>query len=135
MHHESLPEATPGDNVGLTLRTCLSRTSREDTSPLIPRTSQHPEFLTSLPRSLFLIILARSPTDTALSLIATPRTLLASSLRSRRRLTVVLASLPKTTPSSSSLVTPLLSLLPPASPCVWSPSQSSHPLEGSLSVT
>merc|ERR1712117_205860 len=49
---------------------------REDTSPLIPRTSQQLEFLTSLPKSLFSIILARSPTDTALSLIATPRTLL-----------------------------------------------------------
>merc|ERR1712096_443580 len=78
---------------------------REDTSPLIPRTSQHPVSLTSLPRLLSSITLARSPTDTALSLIATPRTLLASLPRSRRRLIVVLVSLPKTTPSSSGLVT------------------------------
>merc|ERR1712088_215245 len=112
-----------------------SRTSREDTSPLIPRTSQHPESPTSLPRLLSSITLARSPTDTALSLIATLRILLASLLRSRRRLTVVLVSLPKTTPSSSSLVTLPSSRSPPASPCVWNPSQSSLPLEGSLSVT
>merc|ERR1711862_801677 len=90
---------------------------------------------TSLLRLLSSTTLARFPTDTALSLIATQRTLLASLLRSRRRLTVVLESLPKTTPSLSNLVTLLLSFSTPASPCVWSPSLSSHPLEGSLSVT
>merc|ERR1712112_360454 len=121
--------------LGSTSRTCPSRTSREDTSPLIPRTSQLLEFRTLLLRLLSSTTLARFPTDTALSLIATQRTLLASLLRSRRRLTVVLESLPKTTPSLSNLVTLLLSFSTPASPCVWNPSLSSHPLEGSLSVT
>merc|ERR1711878_146882 len=62
-------------------------------------------------------------------------TLLASSLRSRRRLTVVPVSQPRTTPSSSSLEMPPLSSSPPASPCVWRPSLTILPLEGSLCVT
>merc|ERR1712211_122585 len=51
MHHESLPEAVPGDNVGSTSRTCRSRTSREATSPPTPKTSLPLVFLTSPPRS------------------------------------------------------------------------------------
>merc|ERR1712108_59933 len=37
MHHEALPEAVPGDNVGLTSRTSPSRTSVAVTSPVTPR--------------------------------------------------------------------------------------------------
>merc|ERR1719328_611008 len=47
MHHESLPEAVPETTLASTSRTSLSRTSREDMSPPTPRTSQHPESLTS----------------------------------------------------------------------------------------
>merc|ERR1712152_10469 len=69
----------------------------------------HHESLPSPPRLLSSIILARSATDTLLSLIVTQLTLLASLLRSRRRSTVVPESLLRTTPSSSSLEMPLLS--------------------------
>merc|ERR1712013_241576 len=129
------PRPPQETTLGSTSRTCPCRISREDMSPLIPRTSQLLEFRISLLRSLSSTTLVRFPTDTVLSLIATQRTLLASLLRSRRRLTVVLESLPKTTPSLSNLVTLLLSYSTPASPCVWSHSLSSHLWEGSLSVT
>merc|ERR1712045_582446 len=59
---------------------------------------------------------ARSATATAPSSTATPRTLPASLLRSRRRLTAVPASPPRTTPSSSSPVTPPSCCSPPSSP-------------------
>merc|ERR1719422_51026 len=103
------PRLFPETTLASTSRTSLSRTSREDTSPPTPRTSLHPESLTSPLRLLFSIILARSATDTLLFLIVTQLTLLASLLRSRRRLTVVLESLLKTIPSSSSLEMPLSS--------------------------
>merc|ERR1712209_169421 len=74
--------------------------------PLTPRTSLHLESLTSLPRLLSSITLVRSAMDTLLSLIVTQLTLLASLLRSRRRLTVVPVSPWRTTPSSSSLEMP-----------------------------
>merc|ERR1719322_1437835 len=109
MHHESLPELCPETTLASTSRTSLSRTSREDMSPPTPRTSQHPESLTSPPRLLSSITLARSATDTLLSWIVTQLTLLASLLRSRRWLTVVLVSLLRSTPSSSSLEMPLSS--------------------------
>merc|ERR1712177_166549 len=58
---------------------------------------------------------------------ATPLTLLASSPRSWRRLTGVLASPPRTPPSSSSPETLPSSSCSPASPCASSPSPSSLP--------
>merc|ERR1712112_132185 len=126
---------SPETTLASTSRTSLSRTSREDTSPQTQRTSQHLESLTSPLRSSFLTTLAKSATDTALSLIVTQLTLLASLLRSRRRLIVVLVSLLRTTPSSSSLVMPLLSSSPQASPCALKPSLTILHLEDSLSVT
>merc|ERR1719275_532132 len=83
MHHESLPEAVPGDNVGFNIK----NVSVKD----IKRGYVTPD---------------RCPTATLLCLIATPRTLLASSPRSWRRLTGVPESPLRTLPSSSSLVTP-----------------------------
>merc|ERR1711915_276866 len=109
--------------------------SREDTSPPTPKTSQHLESLTSPLRLSFSTTLARSATDTALSLIVIQLTLLASLLRSRRRLIVVLVSLPRTTLSLSSLVMPLSSSSPQASPCALKPSLTILHLEDSLSVT
>merc|ERR1712228_1033993 len=79
--------------------------------------------------------LDRCPTATPQCSTATPLTLLASSPRSWRRLTGVLASPPRTLPSSSSPETPPLSSCSPASPCASSPLPSSLPLEGSPSGT
>merc|ERR1712130_800099 len=131
-HSQKLPLETTLDLIS---RTCLSRTLREDMWPLIQRTSQQLEFLTSLLKLLFSITLARFPMDTALSSIATLRILLASLPRSKRRLTVVPVSLLRIIPSLSSLVMLLLFFCPLASQCAWNPSPSSLPLEGSLSVT
>merc|ERR1711902_472026 len=103
-HSPKLPQETTLDLIS---RTCLSRTLREDMWPLIQRTSQQPEFLTSLLKLLFSITLARFPMDTALSSIATLRILLAS------------------------LLMLLLFFCPLASQCAWNPSPSSLPLEGS----
>merc|ERR1711946_52133 len=72
-------------------------------SPPTPRTSPPLVWLTSPPRSSSSTTPDRCQTATAPSLIATPLTLLASLPRSRRRLTVVPVSPPRTTPSSSSL--------------------------------
>merc|ERR1712096_77360 len=77
----------------------------------------------------------RFPTDIAQSWIVTLHILLASLLRSRRKLTVVLVSRLKTIPSSSSLVMLPLSSWSPASQCVSSRSQSFLLLEGLPSVT
>merc|ERR1711902_360798 len=65
------PRLFPETTLASTSRTSLSRTSREDMLPPTPRTSQHPESLTSPPRLLSSIILARLATDTLLSLIVT----------------------------------------------------------------
>merc|ERR1711915_263260 len=73
--------------------------------------------------------------DIVLSLIVTLPTLLASLLRSRRRLTVVLVNLLKTTPSSSSLEMLLLYNWCRVSPCALRPSLNIHHLEDLLSVT
>merc|ERR1719348_1173197 len=70
---------SPETTLASTSRTSRSRISREDMSPLTQRTSQHLESQISL---------VRSAMDTALSLIVTQLTLLASLLKSRRRLTV-----------------------------------------------
>merc|ERR1712096_272256 len=127
-----LPQETTLDS---TSGTSQSRTSREDMSPLTPRTSQHPVSRTSQPRSSSWTTPDRFPTDTVQSWIVTLPILLASLLRSRRKLTVVLESLPKTIPSSSSLVMLPSSSWSLASQCVSSLSQSSSLLEGLLSVT
>merc|ERR1712027_163946 len=106
-----------------------------DMSPPTPRTSQHLESPTSLLRSSFLTTLVRSAMDTALSLIVTQLTLLASLLRSRRRLTVVLVSQLRTIPSSSSLEMPPLFCSLQASQCVLRHSLTILHLEDLLSET
>merc|ERR1711915_388255 len=118
-----------------TSRTSQLRISREVMLPLIPRTSLQLEFKTSPPRLLFLTIQDKFLTDTVLSLIVTLPTLLASLLRSRRRLTVVLVNLLKTTLSSSSLEMLLLYSWCQASPCALRLSLNIHHLEDLLSVT
>merc|ERR1711915_904668 len=116
-----------------TSRTSQLRISREVMLPLIPRTSLQLEFKISLPRLLFLTTQDKFLMDTVLSLIVTLPTLLASLLRSRRRLTVVLVNLLKTTPSSSSLEMQLLYSWCQASPCALRPSLNIHHLEALLS--
>merc|ERR1711976_780989 len=118
-----------------TSRTCQLRTSREDMSALITRTSQLLVFRISLHRSLFSTILAKCPTDTALSWTVTLHILRASSPRSRRRLIVVQVSPPRIIPSSSSLVMLPLSSLFQANLCVLKLSPSILLLEGLLFVT
>merc|ERR1712029_432657 len=135
MHHESLPEAVPGDNVGFNIRTSRLRISREVMLPLIPRTSLQLEFRTSLPRLLFSTTQDKFLTDTVQSLIVTLPISLASLPRSRRRLTVVLANPLKTTPSLLSLETLLLSSWCQASPCALRLSLNIPHLEDLLSVT
>merc|ERR1719300_1385905 len=129
------PRLSPATTLASTSRTCQSRISSVAMSPPTPRTSLPLVFLTSLPRSSCSTIPDRCPTATLLCLIATPRTLPASSPRSWRRLTGVLESPLRMLPSSSSPVTLPLSSCSPASPCASSPSLSSPPLEGLPSGT
>merc|ERR1712098_914381 len=103
--------------------------------PLIPRTSLQLEFRTSLPRLLFSTTQDKFLTDTVQSLIVTLPISHASLLRSRRRLTDVLANPLKTAPSLLSLATLLLSSWCQASPCALRLSLNIPHLEDLLSVT
>merc|ERR1711915_365848 len=118
-----------------TSRTSQLRISREVMLPLIPRTSLQLEFKISLPRLLFLTTQDKFLMDTVLSSIVTLPTLLASLLRLRRRLTVVLVNLLKITLSSSSLEMLLLFSWCQASPCVLRLSLNIHHLVDLLSAT
>merc|ERR1719300_2092812 len=135
MHHESLPEAVPGDNVGFNVKNVSVKDIKRGYVASDSRTSQLLESQTSLLRLSFLTTLAKFPMDIALFLIATLHTLLASLLRSRRRLIVVLVNPQKTSPNSSSLVMLLLLHWCQASPCVLKLSPNFHHLEDLLSVT
>merc|ERR1712107_385835 len=77
----------------------------------------------------------RCPTATPPCWIVTPLTLLASSLKSRRRSTDVQVRPLRRTPSSSSPEMPPSSLSSPASPCASRLSLTTLPLDVSLSVT
>merc|ERR1712135_133566 len=79
--------------------------------------------------------LVKSTLDTHQSLIATPLTLPASSPNSRKRSIVVPVRSWKTTPSSSSPVTPLLPSSPHRSQCASSPSRNTHLLDVLPSVS
>merc|ERR1712137_1349176 len=106
MHHESLPEAVPGDNVGFNVKNVSVKDIKRGYVASDSKNKPASVWLTSPPRSSSSTTPDRCQTATAPSLIATPLTLLASLPRSRRRLTVVPVSPPRTTPSSSSLETP-----------------------------
>merc|ERR1711928_176238 len=114
MHHESLPEAVPGDNVGFNIKNVSVKDIKRG-------------YVTSDSKN--------KPASGVSDFTAQPPTLPASSPRSWRRWTGVPASPPRTPPSSSSLATPPSSSCSPASPCALSPSLSSLPLEGSPSGT
>merc|ERR1712173_555383 len=106
MHHESLPEAVPGDNVGFNIKNVSVKDIKRG---YVTSDSKNKPATGVSDFTAQVIVLnhpARSATATAPSSTATPRTLLASLPRSRRRLTAVPVSPPRTTPSSSSLVTP-----------------------------
>merc|ERR550517_742749 len=135
MHHESLPEAVPGDNVGFNVKNVSVKDIKRGYVASDSKNKPATGTLTSPPRSSCSTTLDRCPMVTLLCLIATPPTLPASSPRSWRRWTGVPASPQRTPPSSSSPATPPLSSCSPASPCASSPSLSSLPLEGSLSGT
>merc|ERR1712136_452863 len=79
--------------------------------------------------------LVKSTLDTHQSSIATPLTLPASSPNSRKRSIVVPVRSWKTTPSSSSPVTPLSLSSPHRSQCASNPSRNTHLLDVSPSVT
>merc|ERR1712157_556252 len=68
MHHESLPEAVPGDNVGFNVKNVSVKDIKRGYVASDSKNKPHPESLTSLLRLLSSITLARSATDTLLSL-------------------------------------------------------------------
>merc|ERR1711994_163473 len=135
MHHESLPEAVPGDNVGFNVKNVsvkdikrgyvASDSKNKPASGVADFTAQvivlnHPGQVSN----------GYSPVlDCHTAHIA------CKLLRSRRRLTVVLVNLLKTTPSSSSLEMLLLYSWCQASPCALRLSLNIHHLEDLLSVT
>jgi len=135
MHHESLPEAVPGDNVGFNVKNVSVKEIKRgfvagDTKrdpPMAPPTSP--------PRSSSSTTPARSPTVTLRSLIATPPTSPASSPTSPRRWTAAPARFSKNPRSSSSLVTPPWLSSSRPSRCASSPSPNTPRSAVSPSVT
>jgi elongation factor 1-alpha len=117
MHHEQLVEGVPGDNVGFNVKNVSVKEIRRgnvcgDSKNDPPKGADSFKYVyfyitmltITAPRSLSSTTLVRLVPVTLLSSIATPLTLLASSLSSSRRSIAELVSLSKTTPSSSSLV-------------------------------
>merc|ERR1712227_1186859 len=131
MHHESLPEAGPGDNVGFNVK----NVSVKDTSPPTPRTTPPRRPSPSRPRSSFSTTPVRSVTVTPQSWIVTPLTSPASSRSSSRKSIAVPARRWRTSPRRSSPVMPPSSTWSHPSPCASRPSHSTHHLVVSLSVT
>merc|ERR1719354_1327130 len=100
MHHESLPEAVPGDNVGFNVKNVSVKEIRRVWLLETARTIHQRVPKTSLLRLLSSTTLDRSALDTLQFWIATLLTLLANSLNSKKRSTVVQVRRWKTTPSS-----------------------------------
>merc|ERR1712168_877323 len=105
MHHESLPEAGPGDNVGFNIKNVSVKDIKRGYVASDSKNKPAAGCATSPPRSSCSTTLDRFATVTLQSWIATPLTLPASSTRSRKRSIVVPVRPWKLTPSSSSLVT------------------------------
>merc|ERR1712107_888040 len=135
MHHESLPEAVPGDNVGFNIKNVSVKDIKR--GYVTSDSKNKPATGVSDFTAQFIVLNHPGQVSNGYSQCstATPLTLLASSPRSWRRLVGVLASPPRMPPSSSSPETLPSSSCSPASPCASSPSPSSLPLEGSPSGT
>merc|ERR1711879_960928 len=135
MHHESLPEAVPGDNVGFNVK----NVSVKDIKRGYVASNSKDKPAAGVADFTAQVIVLNHPgqVSNGYSPVLDCHTahIACKFLRSRRRLTVVPVSPPRTTPSSSSLEMPPLSSSPPASPCVWRLSLTILPLEGSLCVT
>merc|ERR1719197_361588 len=109
MHHESLPEAGPGDNVGFNVKNVPSRTSDEETLPLTPRTTQPRKQSLSMPKSSFSTTLVKLETVTPRSWIVTPPTSPANLPNCSKKLIVDPVKKWKTSQRKSNLVMLLLS--------------------------
>merc|ERR1712107_339896 len=103
MHHESLPEAVPGDNVGFNIKNVPVKDIKR--GYVTSDSKNKPATGVSDFTAQFIVLNHPGQVSNGYSQCstATPLTLLASSPRSWRRLTGVLASPPRTLPSSSSL--------------------------------
>merc|ERR1719340_567844 len=119
MHHESLPEAVPGDNVGFNIK----NVSVKDIKRGYVTSDSKNKPATGVSDFTAQVIVLNHPGQVSngysLSSTVTRLTLLASLPRSRRRLIVVPANPQKIIRSSSSLVTQLLSSCCPVSRCAW----------------
>merc|ERR1712085_6635 len=107
--------------------TSPSKTSREDSSALMRRTTQLRRPLSSMLKSLSLTTQTRSEPDTHPSLIATLATPLANSTLSKLRLTEEPVRPPRRTQNSSNLVMPLWSSVSQPSQCASRLSPTTHP--------
>merc|ERR1711993_217169 len=109
MHHESLPEAGPGDNVGFNVKNVSSRTSDEETLPLTPRTTQPRKQRLSTPKSSFSTTPVKLEMVTPQSWIVTPPTSPANSPNCSKKLIADPVKRWKTSLRKSNLVMLLLS--------------------------
>merc|ERR1712072_693273 len=135
MHHESMPEATPGDNVGFNVKNVSVKEIRRGNVASDSKNDPAKGPSTSWPRSSSWSTLARSLLGTPRCLTATPPTLPASSPRLPRSSTGVPPRRLRTTPSSSRSTMPAWPVLPPPSPCALRASSSTLLSAASPSVT
>merc|ERR1711924_362122 len=98
MHHESMAEAVPGDNVGFNIKNVSVKEIRRGNVASDSKNDPAKESASFLAQVIVMEPLARSPLDTPQCLTATLLTLPASSLSSLRSLTVVPPRRLRTTP-------------------------------------
>merc|ERR1719239_1688677 len=103
MHHESLPEALPGDNVGFNVKNVSVKDIRRGNVAGDSKNDPQEELRCSTLRLSSLTTLVRSRMDILQSWIATLLILPANLMRSRRNVIVVLERNWKTIPNLSNL--------------------------------
>merc|ERR1711997_1263604 len=135
MHHESLPEATPGDNVGFNVKNVSVKDIKRGN---VASDSKNKPAVGCANFTAQVIVLnhpVKFATDILQCWIATLLILLANLTRSRKRSIVVLVNLPNPTPNPSNPEMPVLLNWSQASPCASKPSLTSPLLDVSLYVT
>merc|ERR1712085_204368 len=135
MHHESMAEAVPGDNVGFNIKNVSVKEIRRGNVASDSKQDRARETVSFDAQVIVMEHPGQISAGYTQCLIATPLTLPASSPSSPRSLTVVPPRRLRTTPSLSRREMHAWPTWSPPSPCASSPSRTTHPSDASPSVT
>merc|ERR1712072_999144 len=135
MHHESMPEATPGDNVGFNVKNVSVKEIRRGNVASDSKNDPAKEAVDFMAQVIIMEHPGQISAGYTPVLTATPPTLPASSPRLPRSSTGVPPRRLRTTPSSSRSTMPAWPVLPPPSPCALRASSSTLLSAASPSVT